>query len=235
VTAAPALPVLARARLRRDQPAQALARILVPEEPGARLGAAHSLVWALFADGPDRRRDFLWREIRPGEFLILAARPPVDAHDLFDLEFKPFAPVLRPGQCLGFDLRANPVISVPEKPGQRGRRHDVVMHALSMLAPAERAAARERAIREGGAAWLARKGATAGFSIAPIGLYIDGYERVRVPREDGRAVIFSTLIFQGVLIVREPERFLAGILRGFGAAKSYGCGLMLIRRANIWP
>ena len=58
-------PVLARARLRRDQPAEALARILVPEEPGARLGAAHPLVWALFAGRPDRRRDFLWREMRP--------------------------------------------------------------------------------------------------------------------------------------------------------------------------
>src|SRR5436305_12422909 len=83
-------PVLARARLRRDRPADALARILVPEELGARLGAAHSLVWALFADCSDRRRDFLWREMRPGEFLILANRPPVDPHNLFELEYKPF-------------------------------------------------------------------------------------------------------------------------------------------------
>ena len=109
-------PVLVRARLRRDRQAEALARLLVPEEPGARLGAAHSLVWALFADGPDRRRDFLWREMRSGEFLILANRPPTDAHNLFDLEYKPFAPLLRPGQSLGFDLRANPVISVPANP-----------------------------------------------------------------------------------------------------------------------
>jgi CRISPR system Cascade subunit CasE len=135
-------PVLARARLRRDQPVEALARLLVPEEPGARIGAAHSLVWALFADGPDRRRDFLWREIRPGEFLILAARPPTDAHNMFDLEFKSFVPVLRPGQCLGFDLRANPVISVAESSGKRGKRHDVVMHALSKVARDERAASR---------------------------------------------------------------------------------------------
>jgi CRISPR system Cascade subunit CasE len=116
VSTSDSIPVLARARLRRDQPVEALARILVPEEPGARLGAAHSLVWALFADAPDRRRDFLWREMRPGEFLILAARPPTDAHNMFDLEFKSFAPVLRSGQCLGFDLptllstsRKNPV------------------------------------------------------------------------------------------------------------------------------
>lgn len=225
-------PVLARARLRRDQPAEALARILVPEEPGARLGAAHSLVWALFADGPDRRRDFLWREMRPGEFLILAARPPTDAHNLFDLEYKPFAPVLHPGQSLGFDLRANPIISVLEKPGHRGKRHDVVMHALSKMAQNERAAAREAAIRDAGTAWLVRKGRTAGFSVDPSRLYIDGYDRVRVPRSDARAVIFSTITFQGILTVDDPPQFLAAVLRGFGTAKGFGCGLMLIQRAR---
>jgi len=231
VSATHPTPVLARARLRRDRPADALARILVPEEAGARIGAAHSLVWALFADGPDRRRDFLWREVRPGEFLILASRTPADPHDLFDLEYKPFAPVLRPGQRLGFDLRANPVVSVHETPGQRGRRADVVMHALHDLGPGERASARDAAVREAGAAWLARKGSTAGFGIATERLYIDGYETVRIPRNGERAIIFSTLTFQGVLTVDDPERFVASILKGFGAAKAFGCGLMLIRRA----
>ena len=224
-------PLLVRARLRRDRPADALARILVPEEPGARLVAAHSLVWALFADTPDRRRDFLWRETRPGEFLILAHRRPVDPHNLFDLEYKPFDPMLEAGQHLGFDLRANPVMSVPGPHGQRGRRADVVMHALHDVAQPERPAARQNAIREAGAGWLARKGTTSGFSIEPGRLYIDGYEQVRIPRQEKRAITFSTLIFQGVLTVDDPGRFVASVLRGFGAAKAFGCGLMLIRRA----
>jgi CRISPR system Cascade subunit CasE len=232
VTTASAVPVLARARLRRDQPAEALARILVPEEPGARLGAVHSLVWALFADRRDRRRDFLWREMRPGEFLILAARLPCNPHELFDLEYKPFVPVLYAGQSLRFDLRANPVVSIATQPGQRGKRHDVVMHALSKLVPRERPAARGTAIRDAGAAWLSEKGQVAGFSIDPDRLYVDRYERVRIPREHARAIIFSTLTFQGVLTVDEPTRFLASVLGGFGAAKAYGCGLMLIRRAR---
>jgi CRISPR system Cascade subunit CasE len=225
-------PVLARARLRRDVPAQALARLLVPDDPEARPGAVHSLLWALFADGRDRRRDFLWREMRPGEFLILAVRPPADPHGLFALEYKPFAPVLRSGQRLGFDLRANPVVSISEKPGKRGRRHDVVMHALWQLPSAERAAAREDEIREAGAAWLVQKGATGGFSVDPSELYIDGYERVRIPRQGARAVALSTLTFQGVLTVDHPAKFLAAVLNGFGAAKAYGCGLMLIRRGG---
>jgi len=229
---ASATPILARARLRRDRPAVALARILVPEEPGARVGASHSLVWALFADGPDRRRDFLWREIRPGEFLILANRPPVDPHNLFDLEYKPFDPKLTAGQRLGFDLRANPVVSVPAPHGRRGRRADVVMHAVHDVAQRERAAARERAIHDAGASWIARKGSTSGFSIEPDCLYIDGYEQVRIPRDGRRPIAFSTLIFQGLLTVDDPSRFMAGVLRGFGAAKAFGCGLMLIRSAS---
>jgi CRISPR system Cascade subunit CasE len=225
-------PVFVRARLRRDRPADALARILVPNEPGARLGAAHSLVWALFADGPDRRRDFLWRETRPGEFLILGNRAPVDPHNLFDLEYKPFAPALSSGQCLGFELRANPIVSIPGPRGHRGMRTDVVMHALHDVAQAERTVARERAIREAGASWLAHKGSTSGFSVEPGLLYIDGYEQVRVPRDGKRPITFSTMIFQGLLTVSDPERFLACVLRGFGAAKAFGCGLMLIRRAS---
>ena len=226
-------PVLARARLRRNVPAQALARLLVPQEHGARARAAHHLVWALFADDRDRRRDFLWRETRPAEFLILAARPPADPHGLFDLEHKPFAPTLRSGQSLRFDLRANPVVNIAVGPSERGKRHDVVMHALSKTALAERATTRERMIRESGAAWLAGKGAAAGFSIDAERLDIDRYERVRIPREEARAIIFSTLTFQGVLTVEEPATFLESVLRGFGAAKAYGCGLMLIGRPGL--
>ena len=225
------IPVLVRARLRRHQSLDALARILAPEERGARLGTTHSLVWSLFADGPDRRRDFLWREMRPGEFLILSARKPIDAHNLFDLEYKPFEPALRPGQELQFDLRANPVISTSEKPGTRGKRHDVVMHALWKRQRTDRAAVREAAIREAGASWLTRKGAAAGFGIDAERLYVDGYDRVRIPREGARAVVFSTLTLQGMLRVDNPAQFIASLLRGFGAAKAFGCGLMLIRRA----
>ena len=37
--------------------------------------------------------------------------------------------------------------------------------------------------------------------------------------------------FEGVLTVTDPQRFLISLGRGFGRAKAYGCGLMLIARA----
>ena len=41
---------------------------------------------------------------------------------------------------------------------------------------------------------------------------------------------FATMDFNGILDVRDPVKLLTGLAQGFGAAKAYGCGLMLIRR-----
>lgn len=48
-----------RARLRRDLRAASIARLLVPPDRDTRMGTAHRVVWALFADGAARARDFL--------------------------------------------------------------------------------------------------------------------------------------------------------------------------------
>ncbi len=225
--------LLVRARLRRDVPAAALAGLLVPDDPNAEIGAAHRLVWSLFADGPDRSRDFLWRRTAAGDYLILASRPPSDPHNLFALEWKGFSPALRPGQRLGFNLRANAVTNVPRGPDQRGHRADVVMAAMHRFPQEARAAARAEAIETAGAAWLARQGAKSAFSVEPRALRIDGYQAMRIPRaRRQKPIAFSVLEFEGVLTVNDPARFLAALAHGFGAAKAFGCGLMLIRRAR---
>ena len=72
---------LTRARLRRSGSAAALAPLLTEAD---HLDQRHAVVWSLFADTPDRRRDFLWRETERRLFYLLSARMPVDAHQLFD-------------------------------------------------------------------------------------------------------------------------------------------------------
>lgn len=225
---------LCRARLRRDADVAALAPLLLPTDAPARMAASHRLVWSLFADGPERRRDFLWREERPGHFLALSARPPNDAHGLFDADFKPFEPLLAPGDRLGFSLRANPVIARAAAKGERGRRHDVVMDALHHDATGgERAVLRPDAIMQAGRAWLARQGAAHGFTPAD-GIGVDGYETVRIARDRGDSPIrFGVLNLSGVLTVHDPDRFLAALAQGFGRSRAFGCGLMLIRRAAL--
>ena len=202
----------------------------MPDGQGARTAAAHRLVWALFTDGPDRQRDFLWREEGPGRFMALSTRPPAPMPDLFDVDAKPFERALARGDRLAFSLRANPVVARAVVPGQRGKRHDVVMDVLHALPKPQRAGARLRAVADAGQAWLERQGAAHGFTPAE-GVSVDGYEQVRVPRDSGKPAQFSQVDFTGLLTVADPAAFLPALAVGFGRARAFGCGLMLIRRA----
>ena len=224
--------LLCRVALRRDAPVASLAGLLVPEEGGARADASHRLLWALFSDGPDRRRDFLWREEGPGRFLALYARPPNPLHDVFDIDPpKEFAPNLAAGDRLAFTLRANPVVARKQEGGVRGKRVDVVMHALHPVPREERRERRLALVVEAGRGWLARQGERHGFQPDPD-TAVDSYETVRIPRGPRASLEFGRLDFQGVLTVTDPPRFLAALACGFGRARAFGCGLMLIRRAR---
>ena len=52
---------LSRLTLNRSAGNAGLAPLLDPTNPAQALDAHHRLLWSIFADGPDRRRDFLWR------------------------------------------------------------------------------------------------------------------------------------------------------------------------------
>lgn len=218
---------LSRLRLSRQPSARALDAILNPAEPGLRLDAHHRLLWAAFADGPDRTRDFLWREERAGEFLTLSARPPA-ARDLFETpEVKDFAPALKPGDRLAFALRAN---ATRDRKGVG--RVDVVMDALHPLPKGTRAPERMAAAQREGAAWLARQSETAGFRL--IGAAVEDYSVTALPHHRGkreRQPQFGILDMTGTIEVSDPGAVLARLAQGFGRAKAFGCGLMLIRRA----
>jgi CRISPR system Cascade subunit CasE len=221
---------MARVRLRHDVPAVAFAALLVPTDADRQAGASHRLLWSLYSDGPDRQRDFLWRQTRAGAFLTLGPRVPVDTHGLFELEHKPFAPELAPGDRLGFSLRANATVSRPTARGQRGVRHDVVMDLLRGI-PRPRADARHEAMLTAGRDWLVRQGQAHGFVLCGD-VVVDGYDRVVMPRQGGKPAVFGVLDMSGVLEVTDPQRFLAKLAQGFGRARGFGCGLMLIRRVS---
>jgi CRISPR system Cascade subunit CasE len=225
---------LTRARLRPDASLAALAPVLLPEDANARVSMSHRLVWTLFGDTPDRPRDFLWREDKPGQFMLLSARPPAPGL-LFTLEPKPFAPLLEPGDRLRFMLRVNPTVTRAEPGRARGKRSDVVMDALKPVPKAERAERRSDLIGPAATAWLRDRSAAAGFTLLTVDA--DGYEQMRLPRTSGadpkaRPIRYSVLDLTGELDVTDPALFLAAVAAGFGRAKAFGCGLMLIRRAG---
>ena len=219
---------ITRARLREDAGLAALGPVLLPEGDDARADMAHRLVWTMFADQPDRTRDFLYREERPGEFLTLSTRPPLEPSALFTVEPKPFAPVLAPGDRLQFRLRANPTVARGES-GTHSKRSDVVMDALRPILPAERAEQRPAIVQREGEAWLRRQGERSGFGVEEM--QADGYRQRRIPRPGKPPIKLSLIEMEGVLEVIEPQAFLARLATGFGRGRAFGCGLMLIRRA----
>ncbi|MGJ0620176.1 MAG: type I-E CRISPR-associated protein Cas6/Cse3/CasE [Methylocystis sp.] len=230
-----------RATLKSDPAIEALAPLLMPADGSAKFQADHRLVWSLFAGDQAAKRDFLFRRKNPGvnanraQFFILSKRPPLTDSALFDVETKRFAPALAAGDRLGFSLYANPAVNrIHRIEGRKvTQRHDVVMDALSNIPPAERAERRPDAIMTAGLAWLEQQGIKAGFAIADAEqtLKIDGYDQFEIGR-DGRqrAIRISVLTFDGFITVNDPETFMRELPEGFGRARAFGCGLMLIRR-----
>ncbi|WP_140848789.1 type I-E CRISPR-associated protein Cas6/Cse3/CasE [Paracoccus sp. FO-3] len=215
----------------------ALDRLHDPER-GRIMDAHHRLIWALFADDPDRRRDFLWRAEGNGRFLILSPRPPAaDGAGLFlPPEVKPFAPDLRAGDRLGFVLRANATRTRKTVPDVRAQRVDVVMDALHALPSGSesdaRREARMAAAETAGRDWLARQGEVVGFQVTDFAAA--DYSVVPLPAHVGPRKgqpQFGVIEMTGRLEVTDPDAFLAQLAVGFGRAKAFGCGLMLIRRA----
>ena len=236
---------LSRARLRacRGEALSAIAPLLIPDDKSFHAGHAHRILWLLFQDIPDATRDFLWRDEGDGKYMILSARPPVDPHGLFELDSKPFQPALQVGDRLAFCLRANPVVAskvalAPEQRAirARGKKIDIVMRALHAVpetdwnAKTGRAFQRDSIAAEVGVKWLAGQGVKAGFKLARVPV-VDGYNQFPIERRKGRPAGFSVLNFSGELEIDDPAAFLERLPKGFGSAKAFGNGLMLIRRA----
>lgn len=217
---------LTRIALSRTASARALVQLLAPANPGQRVQSSHNLLWTLFGDTAERKRDFLWREDAPGSFTLLSRRPPVDNHNLFGpFEAKAFEPVFAEGDRLRFVLRVNATVRHRGDP----RHRDVVMDAIHALPSGERAQPRRSAEQEASRRWLEAQGTTHGFVVAD--LVCLGYETVAIPHA-GKPVQIGVLDLEGDLEIVDPSAFLAKLLAGFGRARAFGCGLMLVRRTG---
>lgn len=226
----------------------------------------HKMVWDLFSDDPDRKRDFLYRfesVNRVPTYYTVSEREPMDVKGVWEISSKPYEPKLAHGDRMAFKLRANPIQSTlqdrnaeelvawqqsraerglaPSKSMERGWtqkviRHDVVMTAKNKIdfktLPPEKRPHVATLIQEAGIEWIEEKGKEYGFSVVESGTRADGYQQHRFFKKKGaKPVTYSTLEFDGILTVTEPEVFIEKCLfSGIGPAKGFGCGLMLVRR-----
>lgn len=220
---------LSRMALSRNPSVAALNVLLVPGEEGALRDAQHRLIWSAFAGNPEAKRDFLWRAEGRGAFLVQSRRPPSDSPFFGPVETRDHAPDVRAGDRLAFLLRAN---ATKDLRGEKRQRVDVVMNMLHGLPQVERRVRRLDLAQEAGRGWLAGQGARAGFEAERV--EVQDYTTVTLPGYRGKRrgePRFGILDFAGEITVTDPQAFLAKLAQGFGRAKAFGCGLMLIRRA----
>lgn len=194
--------------------------------------SAHQLLWRLFTH--HEKRKFLFRqELTPSgsvSFYILSEEKPIANEKLFLLQSKKFNPRLYSGQKLGFKLRANPTICITNKNGKQ-QRHDVMMHAKKQFeSSGVKGEDLNKVVTQAAQSWLANQKRLEGWGISLEFLPdIEAYTQHKSKKKNGHHIEFSSVDFQGVLSVEEPEKFLLQYLQGFGRSKAFGCGLMLIR------
>ncbi len=214
-------------RLQRNLPLHDLALLSIGD--GYRL---HRLVWKLFADGPDRKRDFIYRNESSGAlpaFYTVSERVPRDDEGLWEIQSKAYAPKLYTGQKLAFSLRVNPIRTKRDDDG-RQHRHDVIMDAKIRLRNQDGGDA-SGIIQTECERWLIERSTGAGFNVSPGGVRAEGYRQHKLLKgSKSQPITFSTIDFSGFLEVTAPGVFVARCLfSGLGPAKGFGCGLMLIR------
>jgi CRISPR system Cascade subunit CasE len=197
----------------------------------------HRVLWSLFADSDDRKRDFLYRcEEKRGAvvFFDVSDREPHDTRGLWHIESKSYQPQLNAGQRLTFVLRANPIRSKKDA-DKRQHRHDVIMEAKTRLKQAGQLEGdrppENEIVQEEGYRWLATRALQYGFAVNEAEVRVDGYRQHRFLKPKGsHQVRFSTIEITGMLTVADPELFREALNHGVGPAKGFGCGLMLVRR-----
>ncbi len=196
----------------------------------------HTLIWDMFGDDPDRKRDFLFRtqydESLPS-FFVVSSREPENRYDVWSIQPKQYDPVLEQGQQLSFMLRANPVRTKTDE-NKKQKRHDVVMDVKKRLEsegiPSHSRPIESDIVQKAGFAWLATRSESYGFSIQEGMVRADGYLQHRLKKPHGsHEVKFSTIEFSGLLTVEDPIRVVEMLFQGIGPAKGFGCGLMLVK------
>lgn len=233
---------------------------LVTPEPGLERDAAHEwlqgaysehqLLWRFFPSPHGTRRDFLFRRRDVDgvpRFYVVSERKPEAPHSAWHVQTRGYVPDLAEGTRLNFELRANPVIARGTE--GRGKRHDVVMDEKKRLlaarglsdwagwAPGHKTANGEHdprpelaeLVARSCTVWLEARAERHGFALDPASLRVEGYMQHGGKRDQLR---FSTVDFNGTLIVTHRERFTQALKSGIGRAKAFGCGLLLVRRED---
>ena len=209
-----------------------ISRLEIPWQNARNPYELHRHIWRLFPGAEKEARQaevqdrsgFLfriedYRAGRPVRLLVQSRLQPQPVPGLALLGMREFDPRPQAGQHLAFILTANPIKTITDqqadgKPRKRADKHGNFKCRVPLIDEDEQRS------------WLTAKLA----DVAELG------ETTVLPhppvyfRKEGRGGKLVTVTFEGNLWVKEPERFVNFLQNGVGPAKSFGCGLLLVRR-----
>ncbi|CAG9000052.1 MAG: CRISPR system Cascade subunit CasE [Candidatus Celerinatantimonas neptuna] len=197
--------------------------------------ASHQFIWKELFHHASQRQFIYRQEIDQRKmpcFYVLSRHEPGNSQVL-NVQTKRFVPKLHKGQTLAYQLRVNPTVCKSDEHGH-SKRHDVLMNAKRQYKPRLAPDELKQKMDEAAQQWICNEARLERWGIElphvpEIEAYTQ-YKSYKKQRNENRQLIqFSSVDIQGILTVRDPARFLAQYVQGFGRAKSMGCGLMLIR------
>lgn len=208
----------------------------------------HQQIWSLVRQDQQQTRDFLFNidydPYKNVNHILLLSPNQLQGNSKFLIESVKYNPLLSQGEKLRFKLRANPIVK--RKFDNKQKEFNVVINAIEMKKQQGdylQDSSLDELIHDVGMEWLMRKGEQHGFSIIFQQIHEETrfkYPQVNIGNEFEYQVksetkpefLIRTLDFDGILEVTEPELFKTALLKGIGSAKAFGCGLMLIKRAQ---
>lgn len=195
----------------------------------------HRHLWLLFTNEAlkhheqnieDKRRGFLFRiesyqTGSPARFLVQSYQRPISSALIKTLGCREFNPQPQATQQLAFLLTANPIKTIT----------DTQKDAKPKKAPNKRGQFKCRVPlvhEEQQRNWLSRH-LEAATDIEAVTILPHPPLYFRKGQQSGKV---TTVTFEGVLRVREPDILIQMLENGIGPAKSFGCGLLLVRRIS---
>ncbi|MDA3939066.1 MAG: type I-E CRISPR-associated protein Cas6/Cse3/CasE [Spirochaetia bacterium] len=207
---------------------------LLKQKSGSDGYMAHQILWDLFPNDGNKKRDFLFHKDEKGgipQFLLVSETKPVETGGVSVIS-KSYYPQLVKGLKLAFSLVANPVVSRKVEGKKHSVKHDVWMDAKKQAKEnGGNAVSIVQTCENASKLWLIRQGERCGFSLKETDVLIDGYIQNRFYKgRKVKPIQYSSIHYEGLLTVTDTKAFIKMLHSGIGRSKAFGCGLLLVRR-----
>lgn len=135
---------------------------------------------------------------------------------------QPFNPRFAAGERLRFRLKANPVRKACER-SKHPSGETIDSKWVGKRIPVPTASLKD---------WLDRQGERRGFEVRSLDNILPGYVYFNKGKEDGQSQRLRSVVYDGVLIVRDSASFADAVRSGIGREKAFGFGLLSLARMS---